>query len=64
MLKGTRNWKSRERNEKRQEKEVTGEPERVTTQEMARGFSLFEILLAFEAQNPNIEQYTKVAAAV
>ena len=31
---------------------------------MARGFSLFEILLAFEAQNPNIEQYTKVAAAV
>ena len=25
---------------------------------------LFEILLAFEAQNPNIEQYTKVAAAI
>ena len=34
-------------------------------QEMARGFSLFEkALLVFEAQDPNVEQYTKVAAAV
>ena len=34
-------------------------------QEMARGFSLFEeALLVFEAQDPNIEQYMKVAAAV
>ena len=34
-------------------------------QEMARGFSLFEeALLVFEAQDPNVEQYTKVKAAV
>ena len=34
-------------------------------QEMARGFSLFEkALLVFEAQDPNVEQYTKVAAAI
>ena len=34
-------------------------------QEIARGFSLFEeVLLVFEAQDPNVEQYTKVAAAV
>ena len=32
---------------------------------MARGFPLCEeALLVFEAQDPNIEQYTKVAAAV
>ena len=34
-------------------------------QEMAREFSLFEkALLVFEAQDPNVERYTKVAAAV
>ena len=34
------------------------------TQEMARGFSLFEkALLVFEVQDPNVEQYMKVAAA-
>ena len=34
-------------------------------QEMTRGFSLFEeVLLVFEAQDPNVERYTKVAAAV
>ena len=34
-------------------------------QEMARGFSLFEeALLVFEAQEPNVELYTKVAATV
>ena len=34
-------------------------------QEMARGFSVFEeALLAFEAQDLNIEWYTKGAAAV
>ena len=33
-------------------------------QEMARGFSLFEeALLVLEAQNPNVEQYTKFSAA-
>ena len=32
---------------------------------MARGFSLFEeALLVFEAQDPNVERFTKVAAAV
>ena len=34
-------------------------------QEMARGFSLFEeALLDFVAQDPNLEQHTKVAAAI
>ena len=34
-------------------------------QEMARGFSLFEeALLAFEAQDPNVDWYVKVAAAI
>ena len=32
---------------------------------MAKGFSLFEeALLVFEAQDPNLERYTKVAAAI
>ena len=49
----------------RQEEEVTEEPKRFMMQEMARGFSLFEAtLLVFEAQDPNVERYTKVAAAV
>ena len=49
----------------RQEEEVTEEPKRFTMQEVAWGFSLFEeALLVFEAQDPNVEQYTKVAAAV
>ena len=53
------------KDKERQEEEVTEEPKRFTTQEMARGFSLFEeALLVFEAQDPNVEQYTKVAAAV
>ena len=34
-------------------------------QKMARGFSLFEeALLVFEAQNRDVERYTKVAAAI
>ena len=34
-------------------------------QEVARGFSLFvEALLVFEAKDPNVQQYMKVAAAV
>ena len=46
-------------------KEITKEPKRFTTQEIAEGFSLFEeALLVFEAQDPNVEWYTKVAAAV
>ena len=51
--------------ERQEEEEVTEEPKRFTTQEMARGFSLFEeALLVFEAQDLNVEWYTKVAAAV
>ena len=51
------------KDEERQEEEVTKEPKRFTTQEMARGFSLFaEALLVFEAQDKNIERYMKVAA--
>ena len=46
----------------RQEEEVTEKPKRFTTQEMARGFSLFEeALLIFEAQDLNVEQYMKVS---
>ena len=51
--------------ERQEEKEVTEEPKRFTTQEVARGFSLFEeALLVFETEDLNIERYTKVAAAI
>ena len=47
------------KDEERQEDEkVAEEPKRFTMQEMAKGFSLFE------AQDPNVEQYMKVAAAI
>ena len=46
--------------ERQEEEEVTEEPKRFTAQEMARRFSLSEeALLVFEAQDPNIEWYTK-----
>ena len=49
----------------KQEEEVTEEPKRFMMQEMARAFSLFEeALLAFKAQDLNIQQYTEVAEAV
>ena len=51
--------------ERQEEEEVTEEPKRFTTQETARGFSLFEVApLVFEAQDLNVEQYTKVAEAL
>ncbi|XP_044275311.1 tigger transposable element-derived protein 1-like [Varanus komodoensis] len=51
--------------ERQEEEEVTEKPKRFTMQEMARGFSLFEeALLVFEAQDPNVERYMRVAAAV
>ena len=51
--------------EERQKEGVPEEPNRFTTQEMARGFSLCEEApLVFEAQDPNVELYTKVAAAI
>ena len=51
--------------ERQEEEEVTEEPKRFTTQEVARGFSLFqEALLVLEAQDLNVERYTKVAAAI
>ena len=51
--------------ERQEEEEITEELKRFTTQEMARGFSLFEeALLVSEAQDPNVEQYTKFAAAI
>ena len=41
------------------------EPKRFTMQEMEKGFSLFEeAWLAFAAQDPNIQQCVKVAAAI
>ena len=49
----------------RQEEEVTEEPKRSTNQEMVRGFSLFEeALWVIEAQDLNVEQYRRVAAAI
>ena len=54
-------WRKDE--ETQEEEEVTEEPKRFTTQEMARGFSLFEeALLVFEAEHLNVGRYTKVAA--
>ena len=54
-----------ERVERQEKEEITEEQKKFTTQEMARGFSLFEeAFLDFEAQDPNVEWYTKVAAAV
>ena len=51
--------------EERQEEEGAEEPKRVTMQEMARGFSLFEeALLGFEVQDVNTEWYLKAAAAI
>ena len=49
------------KDEDRLEEGVTEEPKRFTT----RGVSLLEeALLVFEAQEPNVEQYTKAVAAV
>ena len=53
------------KDKERPEEEVTEEPERPRTQEMAGEYSsLEEALLAFEAQDPNVERCRKVAAAV
>ena len=53
-----------QRKDERQE-EVTEEPKRFTTQEIARGFSLFEeALLVFETLKPNVKQYMNFAATV
>ncbi|XP_060154126.1 protein FAM162A isoform X1 [Globicephala melas] len=45
--------------ERQEEEEVTEKLKRFMMKEMTRGFSLFE-----EAQDPNVEWYRKVAAAV
>ena len=51
--------------ERQEEEEITEEPKRFTVQEMLRGFSLFEeALLVLGAQEPNLEWYMKVTAAV
>ena len=61
----TMELEAQRKEEKQEEEEVTEKLKRFTLQEMARGFSLFEeALLVFEAQDTNVEQYTKVAAAV
>ena len=54
------------KDKERQEEEVTKEyDQRFIMQERARGFSLSEeALLVFEAWDLNVEQYTKVTAAV
>ena len=58
-------YAQRKDEERQEEEEVTEELKKFMTQEMARGFSLSEeALLVFEAQDPNSERYTKVAAAV
>ena len=51
--------------ERQEEEEVTEELKKLLMLEMARKLSLFEeALLVLGAQSPNVEQYTKVAAAV
>ena len=51
--------------EKQKEEDITEETKSFTTQEMARGFSLFkEALLVFEVQDLNVEWDVKVATAV
>ena len=51
--------------ERQEKEEVTEEPNRFTLQEMARGFSLVEeALLIFKTQDPNLEWYMKIAAAI
>ena len=53
------------KDKERQEEEVTEELKRFIMQEMAREVSLFEeALLVFEAQDPNVERYMKVAAVI
>ena len=50
--------------ERQEEEEVTEELKKLLMLEMAR-FSLFEeALLVIEAQNPNVEWYTKVETAI
>ena len=57
--------KAKKDRERQEEKEVTEELKKLLMLEMARRFSLFEeALLVFEAQNPNVEWYTKVTAAI
>ena len=51
--------------EKQKEEDITEETKRFTTQEMARGFSLFEeAQLIFKTQDPNLEWNMKIAAAI
>ena len=49
--------------ERQEEEEVTKEPKRFTAQERGSSSSE-EALLVFEAQDRNVERYTKVAAAI
>ena len=50
---------SQGKDKERQQEEVTEELKRFMMQEMARGFSLFETRLVFEAKNPSVEWYTQ-----
>ena len=51
--------------ERREGEEATEDWKRFMTQEVAGGFSLFEeTLLVFEAQDPKVEWYMKVAAVI
>ena len=52
----------RKTKKKQEQKEIIEESKRVTTQEMARGFSLFEEVLLVGI-GPKVEWYTKVATA-
>ena len=53
----------RKAEERQEEEEVTEEPKRRRKWQGAYLYLRRETLLVFEAQDPNIEQYTKVAAA-
>ena len=50
--------------EKQKEEDITEETKSFTTQEMARGFSLFEEALLGLGHRTQTERYTKVAAAI
>ena len=53
------------KDKERQQEEVNGELNRFTTQEMVRGFCLFEeALLVLKAQEGNLQWFTEVATAI
>ena len=59
-----KNWEAHRKDEERREEKETEELKRFMTQETARGFSLLEALLVFQARDLNVDQYPRVGAAI